>query len=153
MGKFVRLHPRRVDLGNGRFMILSGKLQKFPSKVKLPEHEPCQFTDKVLFPRPVGSIGFIPLYNLWADGTPMDQVPRAVVDAEDWRRVHRHSWTGVRRKLRSKTIIQVWTKLKDAGGPTMMGRFIMRVTDPNAVVRYLDGNTLNNRKSNLYVVP
>jgi hypothetical protein len=146
----MRKYPRLVNLKGGRFMVLSGTSQKF-EKVVLPEDPKISRDEVFPFSPPVGNVGHIPLYNLAAaPDTPAEDVPRAIIDAEDFARLRKHHWTGVRKKLATKTIIRVYTK-PPGNTCAQMGRVVMGVTDPNLRVRYINGNPLDNRKCNLAV--
>lgn len=75
----------------------------------------------------------------------------ALVDPEDYIKVKNYSWTldsnhrkGAREHLRVKSCIK--------GKHWKLHRFILGITDPKLTVDHINGNTLDNRRSNLQVL-
>src|SRR5688572_29872489 len=72
-----------------------------------------------------------------------------LVDAEDLSLVRKHSWHASRKR----TVVYARTSVKDGDGPNRrsmpMHRLILGVTDPRIEVDHINGNGLDNRRSNL----
>jgi len=71
---------------------------------------------------------------------------RAIIDKEDYTLVSQYKWYLIKKEAGN-----VYVKSKVKGKIIGIHRFIMNVSDPLLVVDHIDGDPLNNRKSNLRV--
>lgn len=65
-----------------------------------------------------------------------------LIDDEDFERVNQYSWSLTRKYYNSYAV---------RANQIILSRFIMRIKDPKICVDHIDGNTLNNQKSNLRI--
>jgi hypothetical protein len=129
-------------------MVLPGSTQHF-EKVELPPDPEILKED--LYPAPIGPTGRIPLYNLAPPenpSIPIEDIPAAIIDAEDFARLRKFHWTG----LRKGKLIRAYTHTSE-NQSLQMSRVVMGITDSALKVHFLNHNSLDNRKSNLAVVP
>ena len=76
-----------------------------------------------------------------------------LIDAADWELCKQWSWCGQMRvrKHSSKLMVKRGTNVNGMSCTILIHRFILGITDTKVQVDHLDGNTLNNTRSNLRV--
>lgn len=72
-----------------------------------------------------------------------------IVDSEDYLELSKYKWYAQINKLKNR--VKVYARRFDQGKIIYMHRSIMHIAERLTYVDHIDGNTLNNRKSNLRV--
>ncbi|MCB1158234.1 MAG: hypothetical protein H7A25_03430 [Leptospiraceae bacterium] len=78
----------------------------------------------------------------------------AYVDDEDFERINQFNWY-INENAEKTKVYAMRSKLKEEsdkyiGNKIYMHRYILNITDKSIVVRHKNGNTLDNRKKNLF---
>ena len=72
-----------------------------------------------------------------------------LIDEEDFERVSKHGWSIQRNRPRSSSKFRLYVKATIKNKKISMHRFIMNATDSTIHIDHINGNTFDNRRTNL----